>query len=76
MLLLAISGTSKKKTVELAEAKTWANARNYQLFFTSAKTGEQVNQLFQFVAENFVSEAKKTATLNLVENKDKKKGCC
>ncbi|KAK8889072.1 hypothetical protein M9Y10_033816 [Tritrichomonas musculus] len=66
----------EKKNVELAEAKTWANSRNYQLFFTSAKTGEQVNQLFQFVAENFVAESKKTATLNLVENKDKKKGCC
>ena len=74
--MLETNGTLKKKNVELAEAKTWANSRNYQLFFTSAKTGEQVNQLFQFVAENFVAESKKTATLNLVENKDKKKGCC
>ena len=66
----------EKKTVELAEAKKWANDRNCQLFFTSAKTGEQVNQLFQFVAENYVSETQKAASLSLVENKDKKKDCC
>ena len=67
-----------KKQVELAEAKAWCAARNFQMFFTSAKTGEQVKNLFTHVAERYVANAIKSQILNINEPKRsrKDKKCC
>jgi small GTP-binding protein len=42
-------------TVDLKQAKSWAESNNYPIFFTSAATGENVRTLFDSVAASYVS---------------------
>ncbi|OHT00704.1 GTP-binding protein ypt5 [Tritrichomonas foetus] len=65
----------EKKTVDISMAKKWASSKNYQLFLTSARTGEQVNNLFQFVAENYVESSEKAIAL-ATATAQRKDGCC
>lgn len=67
----------EKKVVELAEAKAWASSRNYPLFFTSAKTGENVHQLFHYVTDTYVANSIQRASVTIAGKQAKKeKECC
>ncbi|OHS99230.1 Ras-related protein Rab-2B [Tritrichomonas foetus] len=68
----------EKKQVEITEAKAWASSRGFQLFFTSAKTGEQVRNMFSFVAERFVANSIKSQVLDVNGDQAnrKRKKCC
>ena len=37
----------KKRTVEEADGRLWADARGYQYFEISAQTGEGITEMFQ-----------------------------
>lgn len=39
--------TDKKRVVEEAEARVWAETKGYHYFETSAQTGEGVSEMFQ-----------------------------
>lgn len=44
------------QTLEVPIIKKFCEEKNYPLFFTSALTGENIHNMFEFIAQNYVSE--------------------
>ncbi|OHT14621.1 GTP-binding protein ypt5 [Tritrichomonas foetus] len=66
----------ENKTVDIAQVKAWAEAKKYQTFFTSARTGERVKAVFEYVAEMYVSKCKQEAQIELNDSRPRRKKCC
>jgi GTPase SAR1 family protein len=45
----------ENRVIDMGNAKTWAQQKNYPIFFTSAATGENVKSLFEFITANFIA---------------------
>ena len=87
--VLAIAGNKcdlKKFDVDKDEAQQYAEAENAKLFYTSAKTGEGLNEIFLYITKEIASQ-QKLANLSNKESKNKKlvisqtkkvenSGCC
>ena len=66
----------EEKVVDVKQVKAWASAKKYQTFFTSAKTGEHVKSLFEYVAEQYVKHSQQESSVVLSHGRESKKKCC
>ncbi|OHS99921.1 Vacuolar protein sorting-associated protein 21 [Tritrichomonas foetus] len=64
-----------ERAVEVNVVKKFCTDNKYPFFFTSAVTGEQIQQLFEYVAENYVAHAQALEEAKLASSEEPK-NCC
>ena len=64
--------------VDENEAKKWAKDNKYNIIFVSAKTGQNINLLIDYICETFVmpSSSQVIQAVPLLSEKPKRKNCC
>jgi hypothetical protein len=74
-----------KRDVDEQSVYEYANQENVKHFYSSAKTGEGLEEIFQFVTREIVDtylqttpskESKKKLILSSTQGKSKERGCC
>ncbi|OHS92828.1 Ras-related protein Rab-6B [Tritrichomonas foetus] len=68
--------TPDKQVVEISTVKKFCDDKKYPLFFTSAVTGENIQNLFEFVAENYVARQNEPEVSDTMRRTGSEQGCC
>ena len=85
IIILVIGNKTDTHPLEVTEeeAKRWAKSKNLDIFFTSAKTGQNISLIMPYIATTY--EAKKRQSIPMddvrtpiqpVKDKPTKEGCC
>ena len=65
-----------KITVTEEEAKAFSKSQNAKLIFSSAKTGENVQEIFESIFQDLGANGKFEVKKELAKNEDKGNSCC
>ena len=65
-----------KITVTEEEAKAFSKSQNAKLIFSSAKTGENVQEIFESIFQDLGANSKFEVKKELAKNEDKGNSCC
>ncbi|OHS96021.1 GTP-binding protein ypt5 [Tritrichomonas foetus] len=76
-IYLVLNKIDKEPTYDISIAEAWAKERNYKFFQTSAKEKQNIDELFQTIAEDISSSQLIVATpVTEPELSKEKKACC
>ena len=72
----ASGNASEMRFVEVQDVKKFCNDKKYPFFFTSAVTGENIKNLFEFIAEKYIANIHEPEVTSFLSSEDEKKQCC
>lgn len=75
-IYVVLNKIDKEPVFDAATPEAWAKERNYKFFKTSAKDKENIDELFQTIADDIAASMKVVVTPNLTPEIEKSSGCC
>ena len=76
VVIVANKNDLEDTEVDVATVKSFCESRKLPCFFTSAATGQQIQNMFEFIAKKYVLPSFSHSNENLFDEKKEEKGCC